>query len=108
METKQKESPKPLCIYTPEFIKMMLANDTKWLYHGIVAIWKKQTEEEKTYECTVKTNGVGFNKPDAGVLSVFAEKILKEKVLNEKERVVARRIMLKYAGQLAKIANSKQ
>jgi len=94
-------------VYTAEYIKIMLATDTKWLYRGIVAIYKKQTDDEQAVQETMESNGVGFNSCDAKRLSQYAQEILHTGKLSERNRIVARQIMLKYAGQLARIANNK-
>lgn len=87
-------------------IKVKLATDDKWLYRGLLAIYACQTSEEQATEATLESNGVGFNGADAGILSSFAEQ-LKVKPLTEKQRIIARNKMIKYAGQLKQIADSK-
>jgi hypothetical protein len=95
--------------YTKEMIKEKLATDNRWLEHGIVAIWNYQTTSEKAAGVTKELNGVGFNGCDAEFLSSLAEWIKKSnrpsgEKLSVKQAAIARRKMLKYAGQLSKIA----
>lgn len=93
--------------YTKKMIREKLENDDKWLFRGVVAIYKLQTEEEKATDATKVDNGVGFNGVDAELLSSFAKQLLRKGYLNSNQKFYARKKMLKYAGQLAKIANKK-
>lgn len=102
-------------MYTKEMIKDKLLADPKWLGRAILAIYAKQTEAEQASEATFKHNNVGFNGGDAPLMSSFAKQIQKkmsygvptERALSEKQIFIARKRMVKYAGQLAKIANKK-
>lgn len=93
--------------WTKEEIREKLQQSDKWLYGAIVAIYDKQTTEEQNIEATVKSNGVGFTGADARLMSYLAKWVKQHGRLNEKWKEVARKKMLKYSGQLAKIANKK-
>ena len=93
--------------WTKEEIREQLANNDKWLVRGLVAIYKFQTESEKASQDTHEDNGVGFNGTDAELLSSFAEQLIAGRNLTIRQIPWARKKMLKYAGQLAKIANGK-
>lgn len=93
-----------------------LRESDKWLLRGIVAIFMKQTEDEKTSEQTKYDNGVGFSGVDSQILSSFAKRIIvhgQEKhpryqsPLSERQLVIARRLMPKYSLQLVRIAKVK-
>lgn len=86
------------------FIKFKLESDDRWLYRGILAIYSRQTIDEKCTCETVDKNGVGFNRCDAEFLSSLATQLIKWGGLSIKQRVIARKKMLKYAGQLERIA----
>ena len=94
-------------IWTREEIANKIATDLKWLCGGILAIWNRQTEDEKNTEETRHHNGVGFNGRDARFLSSIAQQINQGRRLSEKQTVAARKAMVKYTGQLTKIANKK-
>jgi hypothetical protein len=94
-------------LLTKEFIKTMLLSNSNWLYRGIVAIFNKQTAEEKAAETTKDDNGVGFNGVDAYMLSSFAKQIIQGRTLSPKQLAIARKKMPKYAGQLIQIAKEK-
>ena len=93
---------------TVESIKAKLLTDDKWLIRGLMAIYNKQTEDEKIVGLTNHNNSVGFSGVDAKILSSFAKFYLKTNFLSPKQIKWARRKMLKYASQLLKIAMAKQ
>jgi hypothetical protein len=90
-------------------ISKNLATNPKWVEAAILALYEKQTEDEKVMQETGHDNGMGFSKPDARRMSYVAEFLKKgghlthEKALN----VYARKLQ-KYTTQLAKIAQAKQ
>ena len=96
---------------TPEWnaplIKERLLRSDKWVTEGIVRIYEYQTAEEQNSDATLEDNGVGFNGVDAELLSSFARQISQNGTLSTKQMPYARNKLLKYSGQLAKIANTK-
>lgn len=91
--------------YTKAEIRFYLETNDKWLYRGLIAIYNRQTEDEKNAGITRHDNSVGFSGADSSFLS-NAAKFLKERgFLTAKQRSKVRQAMLKYAGQLEKIAN---
>ena len=95
--------------WTKEEIKEKLeANNSSsviWIQRGILAIYAKQTEDEKFEKSTNYNNNVGFTGVDAKILSSFAEQLIKGWTLSKKQIEIAKKKMPKYAGQLSKIAN---
>lgn len=79
----------------------------KWLEAGILAIFKRQTEDEKATESTNNDNGRGFTGCDAKFGSSLAKKLLAGYPLSVKQTIAARKMMKKYAGQLLKVAKEK-
>lgn len=90
----------------------------RWVVRGMLSILKYQTAEEQQAGITVEDNGVGFNGVDAEILTSFcvqAQKTLANipesdpyrytRSLSPKQMEMARSKMLKYSGQLARIAN---
>lgn len=99
-------------VWTKEEIRDRLEQSNVWLERGIVAIYNKQTSVEQGSEQTIEDNGVGFNGRDANYGSSLARQIqLSQRPegerLSMKQREAGRRMMKKYAGQLARIANRK-
>lgn len=95
-------------VWTKEEIRKKIQSSDKWLTRGVIAIYQWQTEDERTNEETNQSNGVGFNGSDAFILSRFAVYAMNHGKLVGKQIPLARKKMLKYSGQLARIANSKQ
>ena len=92
-----------------EIKEKLVEGNRVWIERGVVAIFNKQTETEKAIETTNMNNGVGFNGTDAQIMTSFAKWLLKRKHnhLSQKQMAIAQRKIVKYAGQLAKIANGK-
>lgn len=94
-------------MYTKQSIKAMLETNDKAVQRGVLAIYAYQTAAEQATEETNQDNGVGFNGADAPILSSFAKQLQKGWKLSEKQMAIARKKIVKYAGQLTKIANEK-
>ncbi len=90
-----------------EEIKEKLQSDDRWLYKGILAIYARQTDQEKNAGVTREDNSVGFNGPDSVRMTRHAKTLAKVGILLWEDKADARKRMLKYAGQLAKIANKR-
>ena len=93
--------------WTKDEIKSKLATDNAWLIRGLLAIYAGQTQEEKTYGMTKEDNGIGFNALDAEILTAFALQYKQFRRLSPRQIELTRKKLMKYAGQLAKIANGK-
>jgi hypothetical protein len=93
--------------WTAEEIKHKLETDQKWLERAIVAIYNKQTADEKNSEETKYHNGVGFSGADAHLLTYCAHWILSGKSLSGKYLALAKKKMVKYAKQLETISKEK-
>ena len=93
--------------WTKDAIKAKLAADDAWLIRGLLAIYAKQTDDEKNSDVTKEDNGIGFNAFDATILSDMAKQYIQLKFLSPRQKIIVRKCMLKYAGQLAKIANKE-
>lgn len=105
LPTKQRHT------WTRDEIASKLATDDRWLVRGILAIYERQTADERASQTTRHYNGIGFNAWDAGLLSSFAQQILRRQatgrldLLSPAQIAKARPKMRKYATQLAAIAN---
>jgi len=93
--------------WTKEEIKEMLINSQAWLERGVLAIYSFQTFFEQEAEETTEDNGVGFNAFDANYLSYIAKYLQSGRHLSGDHVGRCRKRMVKYARQLAEIANSK-
>ncbi len=87
-----------------KLVKDKLLTDDAWLVRGLVAIYNRQTADEQRAEETKLHNRVGFNGSDANILTSFAKQWQSRQWLSDKQMGLARRKMVKYAGQLVKVA----
>lgn len=88
-------------------IEIRMQEDLRWLERAIVAIYERQTAAEQAAGQTREHNGIGFNGVDAPFLTYLAEWILSGKHLSGKFLIKARKRMVKYSGQLQRIAMEK-
>lgn len=93
--------------WSREVILEMIQTNDYMLCRGIIAIWNKQTKDEQRIQDTRHYNGVGFNGVDAKFLSSIASQLERGKKLSSKQIYCSRKRMLKYAGQLTRIANKE-
>jgi len=93
--------------YSKEDMKKLLETRDDAVVRAIVVLYTYQTTEEQKCKQTMLYNNVGFNGADSKILSSFAEQINKGYKLSPKQMNLAKRKIMKYAGQLAKIANEK-
>ena len=104
----QSTNPEPAVKkWTKDEIKEKLANDGRWLVRGLLAIYDRQTANEKAAGATVEDNGIGFNGADAEILSSIAMCYKTRNFISPKQLAIVQKKMVKYAGQLAKIANGE-
>lgn len=92
---------------TKDEIKAKVASNPEWATRAIVALYYKQTADERYAEATREYNYVGFNAFDAGILTSFAIQVLAGRRLSEKQLGLAYKKLPKYAGQLLAIAQEK-
>lgn len=89
-------------------VRQMLLTNNEWLVRGLVALHNRQTEDEKRSQDTKYLNKRGFNSADARLLSSFAAQWKARNWLSDKQMTRMRGMMLKYAGQLARIARGEE
>lgn len=95
-------------MYTKNDIKIMLATNPKAVVRGVLAIYNNQLPEEQYNGRTIALNGVGFNGADSRPMSRYAEIIRRDGKLAGGQFLDAKRRIMKYAGQLVTIANSRK
>jgi hypothetical protein len=91
----------------PAYIRMRILESPRWAEHAILALWKKQTEDEKRAFITKKMNGVGFNKVDAGFFTYCANWLNRGNHLSGTFLQKAQRRLCKYSHQLSLIARGE-
>lgn len=93
-------------IWTEEEIKTLIQTNDKVLYGALKKLYAEQTADEQSSGETRHHNGVGFNGADSKIMSSFAEFLNKTGFLTPKQRVVARKKLIKYNKQLTRLANA--
>jgi len=89
---------------TREYIKEKVTTDETWAVRGLLALYRRQTEDEKVAATTKHDNQAGFNAFDAEILTSFAEQVQQGRNLSYKQKNLLFKKIGKYAGQLLKIA----
>lgn len=93
-------------MWTPEEMKDILNRYDDQVCKAVVKIYENQTSDEKSSYETKHVNGIGFNGADAAIMSRFAEFYIRYGFLSPKMMMIARKKIMKYAGQLCRIANA--
>lgn len=91
-----------------EKIRELLKTNDKAVMRGIVAIYKRQTLDEQMAEHTTQHNGVGFGAFDAQFMSSLAKQIMSGRTLTQTQMAVGRNKIVRYAKQLASIAEETE
>jgi len=94
-------------VWNKEEIRELLEKNDEMVRRGLLVVYALQTYDEKTAEHTKHENGVGFNGLDSEILSSFAKQLKTKGYLSPKQIAIARKKILKYAGQLVAVANGK-
>ena len=99
-------------MWTKESIKALINSTNpvtarKAIERGVVAIYERQTQDEKSTETTRHHNNVGFQACDARRGSCYAKWVASGRHLTGGHYDKAKAMVTRYAGQLANIANEK-
>lgn len=97
--------------WSPALILTLLATEPRATERALLALYRRQTTDERQGEVTTYRNGLGFNATDAGFLTSCARFALRSNQpegwrLTTKQREAVERALRKYAGQLTAIANA--
>lgn len=94
--------------WTKQEIKELLESSDSAVERAILALYKRQTNQERVSHASVVKNGAGFNSHDAGYFTKLARTLRKRNAhLTKKDFYRARPRIMKYSRQLMKIANGK-
>jgi hypothetical protein len=93
-------------------IRALLANNASAVYRALICLYNRQTADEQESEDTRHLNGRGFNARDAAFGSSLAQQCINpdpryRNPLSPNQLASARRMLNKYAGQLARVANGE-
>lgn len=101
----QQEEKPARRIWTEDEIRNLIQTNDKVLYGALKKLYAEQTADEQRSGETHHANGVGFNGADSRIMSSFAEFLNRTGFLTAKQKVVARRKLVKYNKQLTRLAN---
>lgn len=90
------------------YIQFLLTTNDVAVERGLVAIYHRQTNDEKVVGITRHVNGRGFNGPDARLGSYYANWVIKGNKLSGRHLIQARIMVMKYARQLLEVALEKK
>ena len=92
--------------WTKDHIQFLLVRSDKALQRGLLQIYARQTESEKSQGSTTEDNGVGFSGRDGEFLSTVAVQLKRfpNGCLTENQIKYVRPLMLKYWRQLLEVA----
>lgn len=93
--------------WTKEEVTNILLTSDRDVWASLKKLYSYQTADEQKTDSTRHRNGVGFTGYDAKVMTSLAKSYLKYGHLTPRQTELARRKIIKYAGQLAKIANGE-
>ena len=88
-------------------VRDRIKSSDKMVERSLVKLLEKQTEDEKRSEATRYLNGQGFNSRDARFGTALAKVVEGGRRLSPKQIECARKMLTKYSGQLARIANGE-
>jgi hypothetical protein len=92
-----------------DIVALLNSEDTKLREaaqkRALLAIYHRQTQDEKRMAATVEHNKVGFNGVDAEIMTSFSLQLIQRAWLSPKQMALVSKKIQKYAGQLADIAN---
>lgn len=94
-------------VWTKEEIKDLIMRNDKMVCLSLKQLYNYQTEEEKNTGEAKENNGMGFNGIDSCILSSFALFYTEHGYLSQKQIAIARKKLIKYSGQLVRIANKE-
>jgi hypothetical protein len=92
---------------TKDSIKALLISRDDAVIRGLQVIFALQTATEQAVGCTNTPNGVGFSKAHDEFATSLVKFYQKRGFLSPKQMNAARKLMQRYAGQLAKVANGE-
>src|SRR5574337_878352 len=91
--------------WTEASIVNLLNGNDRAVERAMVAIWKRQTEDEQRSENTHWRNDIGFSGADARRGSYFAQWVMRGNRLTGTHLAKARAMAIKYRKQLLSIAS---
>jgi hypothetical protein len=95
-------------VWTVDSLKELIRTNDNAVIRAMLKIYQYQTHDEQVAERTEYNNSVGFSGVDAEIMTSFAKWYENKKYLSPKQMEIARKKMVKYAGQLLLIMAGEQ
>jgi hypothetical protein len=95
-------------VYTKEFIQEKLSNDLRWIERGVLVLFNRQTEDEKSQQVTRWDNGRGFNSSDSRYLTYISKYLIGGRHLSGRHLEKVSSKLPKYWKQIQEEINLKQ
>lgn len=92
--------------WSQDEIRKLIQTNDKVLYGALRKLYAEQTVDEQRAGETKLHNGVGFNGADSRFLSSVSEFLIRRGFLTDKQKIAVRKKLVKYAGQLTRLANA--
>ena len=89
--------------WTKESVRALLEKSDKAVVRGLMRLYEFQSDTEQEREDAIARNKMGFNKPDARVLTNIAKWYESNGFLTPNQIRLVRKKILKYSGQLARL-----
>jgi hypothetical protein len=89
-----------------EILKLLTESD-RAVERAVLAIYARQTADERAIEATTMHNGMGFGAFDAEFLTSLAKRLESGRHLTPEQMKHARKKMLRYTRQLIEVATLK-
>lgn len=90
-----------------EMLKKQIATNDNKAVHALMTVYSFQTDQEQNDGHTIEYNKRGFSGVDSQILSSFAEQYKTKGYLSDKQMVLVKRLMPRYANQLLELSFGK-
>lgn len=94
-------------VWTREELTTMITTRNDAVERAMLAVWERQTADEKCHDTTRHHNAIGFSASTVSRGSYYAKWVKSGRHLTGSHLDNARKIALKHVGQLVKIANKE-
>lgn len=87
-------------------LEELAANDQA-VQTALIQLYSLQTPDERTYQCDIEKNNVGFCQCDVSMLTGLSRVLIEKGSLNDEQMKEARRRVMRYGRQLADIRSDR-
>lgn len=87
------------------FIKYQLTEDKRWAFRALEVIYAQQLPDEKLFNQASHRNNMGFDKIDAKILTVIAERQKRKIPMSTRDIITVMTRMKKYSRQVFELSD---